>query len=108
MINLSRIFEDISLGDDKKQKESSINVELHIESSKSVFTLGHDENSYNLSNFSSFNNQKNTENTYYYDIKDLLQKIQEKSGKQLNKKGIASIIGQLEAAVESEREAKLK
>jgi hypothetical protein len=39
---------------------------------------------------------------------DLLDKIQEKSGMQLNRQGIANIIMQLEAAVDREKDAEMK
>lgn len=61
------------------------------------FPFNRSDNSYNLSNFSSFNNQKESDRTAF-DFKDLIVNIQERIGRQINKKGIERIIAQLDQA----------
>lgn len=72
-----------------------LNVNLIVDGKETALTLNKNDNSFNLSNFSSFNNHKVSDTAPQFDIKDLLCLIQQATGKQLNRRGIESIISQI-------------
>ena len=89
-MNLSQIFEDIVLNDSIISNHPFFDIELTFNNEKYPINLTK-KNEYSLSNFNSFNNDSDSN----LDFTELLQKIQQITGRVLSSSGVESILTQL-------------